>query len=163
MSQPSVSQHTQVLEQNFGLSLFHHSGRSLELTDAGLVLIPIAREFIYLSTHIKETIASIKGHVFGHLIVGCCTSMGRYLLPQILADFQREYPQVKATCKVAPEDAALQMLCDGKVHLAITSSPELYKEAEFSKFITDKTILIIPLTHPWESKGFIIPNELFDV
>ena len=163
MSQPSVSQHIQALEQHFGLALFHRSGRSLELTDAGLVLIPIAREFIYLSTHIEETMASIIGDVFGHLMVGCSASTGRYILPQLLADFHREYPQVKATCKVAPQEIALQMLCDGKVHLAITSSPELCKRAEFSKFITDKTILIVPLTHPWVNKGFITPNELLDV
>ena len=81
MSQPSVCQHIQALEQHFGLSLFHRSGRSLELTDAGLVLIPIAREFIYLSTHIEESMASIKGDVFGHLMVGCCTTTGRYILP----------------------------------------------------------------------------------
>jgi DNA-binding transcriptional LysR family regulator len=145
------------------LSLFHRSGRSLELTDAGLVLIPIAREFINLSTHIEETMVSIKGDVFGHLMVGCSTITGRYILPRLLADFHREYPQVKATCQVASQKVAVQMLCDGKVHIAMTSSPELCKEGEFSKFLTDKTILIVPLTHPWADKGFIPPNELLDV
>lgn len=163
MSQPSVSQHIQALEQHFGLSLFHRSGRSLELTDSGLVLIPIAREFIYLSTHIEETMASIKGDVFGHLMVGCSTTTGRYILPQLLANFHRKYPQVKATCQVVSQEVALQMLKDGKVHIAMTSSPELCKGAEFSKFITDKTILIVPLTHPWAEKDFITPTELLDV
>ena len=163
MSQPSVSQHIQALELHFGLSLFHRSGRSLELTDAGLVLIPIAREFIYLSTHIEETMTSIKGDVFGHLMVRCSTTTGRYILPKLLANFHQEYPQVKATCQVASQEVAIQMLRDGKVHIAMTTSPELCQEAEFIKFITDKTILILPLDHPLTDKESIDPNELLDL
>lgn len=160
MSQPSVSQHIQALEHHFGLDLFYRSGRSIELTDAGLALLPLAREFIYLSTHIEETMASIKGDVYGHLMVGCSTTTGRYILPQLLANFHREYPQVRATCQVASQELALQMLCEGKVHLALTSTPKLCKEAEFRKFITDQTLLIVPMNHAWAEKGWITPQEL---
>jgi DNA-binding transcriptional LysR family regulator len=160
MSQPSVSQHIQALEHHFGLDLFYRSGRSIELTDAGLALLPLAREFIYLSTHIEETMASIKGDVYGHLMVGCSTTTGRYILPQLLANFHREYPQVRATCQVASQKLALQMLREGKVHLALTSTPKLCKEAEFRKFITDQTLLIVPMNHAWAEKGWITPQEL---
>ena len=162
MSQPSVSQHIQTLEQHFGLELFYRSGRSLELTDAGLALIPLAREFIYLSKHIEETMSSIKGDVLGHLLVGCSTTTGRYILPQLLANFHREYPQVKATCQVASQKLALQMLCEGKVHLTMTSTPHLCKEAEYRKFITDQTLLIVPMDHPWADRSCISPEELAD-
>jgi DNA-binding transcriptional LysR family regulator len=160
MSQPSISQHIQALEHHFGLDLFYRSGRSIELTDAGLALLPLAREFIYLSTHIEETMASIKGDVYGHLMVGCSTTTGRYILPQLLANFHREYPQVRATCQVASQKLALQMLREGKVHLALTSTPKLCKEAEFRKFITDQTLLIVPMNHAWAEKGWITPQEL---
>lgn len=160
MSQPSVSQHIQALEQHFGLDLFHRSGRSIELTDAGLTLLPLAREFIYLSTHIEETIASIKGNVFGHLMVGCSTTTGRYILPQLLANFHREYPQVKATCQVASQEQAMQMLCEGKVHLALTNTPKFCMDAEYRKFLTDQTLLIVPIDHEWSEKGWITPQEL---
>jgi len=160
MSQPSVSQHIQALEQHFGLDLFHRSGRSIELTDAGLTLLPLAREFIYLSTHIDETMASIKGTVFGHLMVGCSTTTGRYILPQLLANFHREYPQVKATCQVASQELAMQMLCEGKVHLALTSTPKFCMDAEYRKFLTDQTLLIVPIDHEWSEKGWITPQEL---
>lgn len=160
LSQPSVSQHIQALEQHFRIELFHRSGRSITLTDAGLALIPLAREYIYLSTHIEETITSIKGDVYGHLMVGCSTTTGRYILPQLLANFHREYPQVKATCQVASQKLAMQMLSEGKVHLAMTSTPLLCEEAEYRKFITDQTLLIVPMDHPWAEKGWITPQEL---
>lgn len=160
ISQPSVSQHIQALEQHFGLDLFYRSGRSIELTDAGLALIPLARKYIYLSTHIEETMISLKGEVAGHLMVGCSTSTGRYILPQILTNFHREYPQVKATCQVVSQKKALEGLCEGKLHLALTSSLQFCKEIEYRQFITDQIIIIIPTDHVWAEKGWITHQEL---
>lgn len=162
MSQPSVSQHIQALEQHFGTDLFVRSGRSLELTDAGNTLINMAREMVYLSNHIEEKMASLKGDVYGHLMVGCSTTIGRYLLPRLLADFHNEYPQVRATCHVASQARALQMLCDGQVHLAMASCPEYCREAEFRQFATDHIHLIAPKDHPWSQKGEITLSDLLN-
>lgn len=162
MTQPSVSQHIQALEQHFGIDLFIRSGRSLELTEAGFTLAQLAREMRFLSNHIEEKMASVQGDVYGHLFVGCSTTTGRYLLPRLLAEFHREFPQVRATCQVVSPNQAAQMLCDGKVHLALTSVPELCKEAELCKFLTDTIYLVAPLNHPIASKAKIAPQELYE-
>jgi DNA-binding transcriptional LysR family regulator len=170
MTQPSVSQHIQSLEQHFGIDLFVRAGRSLELTDAGHTLLQMARELVYLSNHIEETMASVKGDVFGHLVVGCSTTAGRYILPRLLAEFHQGYPQVRATCHVASPEQAAQMLCDGKVHLALTNTPELCREAELRRFLIDEILLVAPLDHPWSDleersatelleADFILPEE----
>lgn len=170
MTQPSVSQHIQALEQHFGTDLFLRSGRSLELTEAGNTLITMAREIVYLSNHIEERMASLKGDVYGHLMVGCSTTIGRYLLPRLLADFHHMYPQVRATCHVASQARALDMLCDGQVHLAMASCPEKCRDVEFRQFATDHIRLIAPQDHPWSQYGeislqdllsaeFILPDE----
>lgn len=162
MTQPSVSQHIQALEQHFGTDLFVRSGRGLELTDAGNTLITMAREAVYLSNHIEEKMASLKGDVYGHLMVGCSTTIGRYLLPRMLADFHNEYPQVRATCHVASQDKALQMLCDGQVHLAMASCPEYCRDVEFRQFATDHIQLIAPHDHPWTQRGEITLGDLLN-
>lgn len=162
MSQPSVSQHIQALEQHFDLQLFIRSGRSLELTEAGLALLPQAREMIYLSNNIEEKMASIKGDVYGHLFVGCSTTTGRYVLPLLLAEFHRDFPQVRATCHVTSQESSIRMLCDGKVHVALCSNPDVCKEAEFRYFITDQIQLIAPLDHPWSQSGRVSPQDLYN-
>jgi DNA-binding transcriptional LysR family regulator len=161
MTQPSVSQHIQALEEHFGVELFIRSGRSLELTDAGKELIPLAREFIYLSTHIEEMMASIKGDVCGHLQLSCSTTVGRYILPNILSAFSKSYPQVRSTCQITSQSRALQLLCEGKVHLAMTSSPEMIKDAEYRHLVTDQILLITHSDHPWAKSGVIDPTELY--
>lgn len=162
MTQPSVSQHIQALEHHFETDLFIRSGRSLELTDAGHSLVQMAREMVYFSNHIEERMQSLKGNVHGHLMVGCSTTTGRYILPRLLADFHLKCPQVRATCHVASQERALQMLCGGHVHLAICSQPDICKEVEFRQFATDQIQLIAPIDHPWSKKDRISMQELLE-
>lgn len=161
MSQPSVSQHIQSLEQQFGLPLFNRAGRHLELTEAGLTLVPLAREMVGRSVQIKETMESLKGDVYGHLLVGCSTTPGKYVLPQLLAEFHRHHPRVRVTCQVTSQKDSLQMLCDGEVHFTLASEFLVScKDVEFRQFMIDPVILICPLDHPWASRHEIDPEEL---
>ena len=162
MTQPSVSQHIQALEQHFGLQLFVRSGRHLRLTDAGEALQPMAQEMVSISQSIDNKMESLKGDVYGRLTVGCSTTVGKYVLPFLLASFMQQYPKVEASCFVTPRKIAVQMLCDGDVHLALASKQELNNNLEFSRFITDQVSLIVPLDHPWAERPFIEPHELLN-
>jgi DNA-binding transcriptional LysR family regulator len=162
MTQPSVSQHIQALEGHFDTELFLRSGRSLELTEAGTALIPLARQIVNLSIHIEETMASLKGEVVGHLIIGCTTCPGRYLLPGMLAGFHRCYPRVRATCHLTEPGRALEMLVEGKIHLALTGQPQNLPNIDYLKFVTVPLSLIVPLDHPWARQEEILLDELFE-
>ncbi len=162
MSQPSVSQHIQNLERFFNTSLFIRSTRNLKLTDAGIALLPLSREMVNQSIRIEETMASLKGEVFGHLIVGCSTTPGKYVLPPLLTRFHDEFAKVRITCQVSPQNEAIAKLSDGYVNFALTSQTgDPNRQVEFRKFMCDEIILIAPLNHPWASRGSIDPDDLF--
>ncbi len=161
MSQPSVSQHIHTLERHFQTDLFLRQGRSLELSDAGLALIPYAREAVNLSVRIEEMMASMNGNIVGHLTVGCSTTPGKYILPQLLTRFHHLHPHVRVTCQVSTEQQTMHMLDDGVVHFALTSlTGGSWPDTEFYKFICDRVWLITPLDHPWATRGSIQPEEL---
>jgi DNA-binding transcriptional LysR family regulator len=162
MTQPSVSQHIKALEKHFGMKLFIRAGRNIELTDAGVALVPMARELIQQSIYTEEAMASLLDGVYGHLLVGCSTTPGKYVLPQLLANFHRAHPKVKVTCNVTPQSKALEMLCNGDVHFALASTTlgETTKAAEFRNFMTDPVLLIAPLDHPWAQRSVVDPEEL---
>ncbi len=163
MSQPSVSQHIQSLERHFDTALFVRNGRSLELSDAGLTLLPLAKEAVRLSLHIEETMASLKKGVYGHLIVGCTTTPGKYVLPHLLAQFHQKYPKVRVTCQVAPQMEALHQLEEGKFHFALFSLPHQgFAALDVIDFTCDPIVLIAPLNHPWAKRKEIEPRELLE-
>ena len=163
MSQPSVSQHIQTLEQHFSQPLFIRAGRTIQLTDAGEALVPLAQDMVNRSIRIEETIKSLQGETYGHLLVGCSTTPGKYILPQLLARFHDQYPKVKITCHVASQKQSLQTLENGEIHFALASIPHTaVKQIEFSQFMTDQIMLIVPLDHPWAIKREIEPEELYE-
>lgn len=163
MTQPSVSQHVQALEKQLGVELFRREGRQIALTDAGLALVPQAREIVNRSIRIEEQMRSLSGEVHGHLLVGCSTTPGKYLLPHLLAAFHHYYPKVRVSCHVASQSAALQSLNDGEVNFALASAPALtYRNIEFQHFTTDEIVLIAPRDHPWATAGVVAPEALYD-
>lgn len=91
MTQPSVSQHIQALEQHFDLQLFIRSGRHLRLTDAGEALLPMAQEMVSISQSIDNKMESLKGMFTAVLLWGvallwvsmCCRFCWRVLCSNI--------------------------------------------------------------------------------
>jgi DNA-binding transcriptional LysR family regulator len=160
MTQPSVSQHIQELERHFGTPLFDRSGRRVSLTDAGTALLPLARELVTLSIRIDERMESLKGEVFGHLMVGCTTTPGRYILPGLLATFLQRHPKVEATCHVSSRQRAVELLCAGQLHLTLAGARDFSRDVEFQRFMSDPVLLIAPLDHPWALRSSIEAQEL---
>lgn len=161
MSQPSVSQHVQNLEQSLGQQLFVRAGRHIELSEAGMALLPLAREMVERSLQIEETMKSLEGEVHGHLLVGCSTTPGKYILPQLLAKFHRQYPLVRVSCNVTSQEQAFAMICEGDVQVAMVSEPFVAcSTIETRRFMIDPVVLIAPLDHPWAARGEIEAAEL---
>jgi DNA-binding transcriptional LysR family regulator len=162
MTQPSVSQHIQALEQQIGSELFVRSARRLCLTEAGAVLVPMAEKMVAMAMHAQEVMTNLKGEVHGHLHVGCSTTPGKYLLPRLLSRFIQRYPQVQASCQVHSRQEALKQLSQGKVHLALASTHEFDKDCEFHKLYEDRVVLIAPLSHPWAKSGTASLEDLME-
>jgi DNA-binding transcriptional LysR family regulator len=161
LTQPSITQHIRALELHYGEPLFVRRGNRLTLTEAGQALLPVARQVIMVSLRAEEAMEVFKCDIQGHLIIGCSTTPGKYLLPVLLAEFMRRYPHVQATCQVTSRVIALQSLEQGIVHLALSSNiDEIKEDIEIHRFVSDPVVLIVPLDHPWAKRTEIAPEEL---
>jgi DNA-binding transcriptional LysR family regulator len=149
LSQPAVSMQIRSLEESLCMDLFDRSGRHIMLTEAGHALVPMARDLINRSIHIEEIMGSLQGEVLGLLKVGCSTTVGKYILPKLLAGLRERHPLVQIVCHVTGRGLAMQMLLEGDVHVAITSLREPHKGVEYRPFLTDRIILVVPPDHPW--------------
>jgi len=160
MTQPAVSMQIQSLEQRLGVNLFERSGRRIQLSEAGETLMPMARDLVSMSLRIEETMKSLGGAVVGHLKIGCSTTAGKYILPQLIARYRRKHPRVQVTVYNAGRDQVMDMLCDGMTHISVISSLVTCRDAEFQPFFSDRAVLVVPVDHAWASRGSIQPQEL---
>jgi DNA-binding transcriptional LysR family regulator len=164
LTQSSVSQHIKSLEVQLGVELFRRQGRTLEMTDAGQVLLPLARDIVDGSIRAAEQMELLKKEIHGHLIVGCNTAPGKYLLPMLLARFHGQYPLVKITCQVLPLQQTIDDLSNGTMHFALSNVEDVqYDSCEFQLLLEEPILLIAPPDHPWAERGEIEPEELLDV
>jgi DNA-binding transcriptional LysR family regulator len=163
LTQSSVSQHIKSLEGQLEVNLFVRKGRTLEITDEGCVLLPMARELVDGSIRASERMESMKKEIHGHLIIGCNTATGKYILPRMLTAFSEEYPLVRFTCQVLPQEVTLKRLAEGDIHFAFTNASQVEEgTAEFQLYFQEPVVLITSLHHPWCEREFIDPEELTD-
>jgi len=163
LTQSSVSQHIKSLESQLGVALFERKGRSLVITDAGSVLLPMAREIVQDSIRVAEQMELLKNEIHGHLIVGCNTAPGKYLLPTMLAKFHEHYPLVRISCQVLPVKQVQEGLAEGDIHFTLSNIADTSGEgAEYQLYLEEPIELIAPLHHPWAERDEIEPEELLE-
>lgn len=95
IAQPTVSQAIAELEKHYGVKLFDRLSRRLYLTGTGAILLGYARHVINLVGEMDQAIAAEADS--GSLRIGATLTIGTCLLPDYLAIFARQYPQVSVT------------------------------------------------------------------
>jgi DNA-binding transcriptional LysR family regulator len=101
LSQPTLSEHIQELEQELGKRLFLRRGRSVSLTEAGRVFEQHAARLAGAAADARQAMADLDGLGGGSLLVGASTTPGIYVLPRAVAVFQRRYPRIDLTLQIA--------------------------------------------------------------
>lgn len=162
LTQPAVSQSIQGLEKQLGIQLFSRQGRAVQLTEAGQVLVSMARELLAAAQRVEQTMFSLHGEVVGEMSIGCSTASGKYLLPGLIARFRHEFPQARINVLVTSRDSVIHKLLAGEVAIGISSKMIEHDDLEYQDFYKDDVILIVPAEHRWAQYRKIYPDDLLD-
>lgn len=162
LSQPAVSQQIRSLEHFLGVELFQRSGRGVTLAHAGQILLPMAHELLDLSQRIEETMHSLEEQVVGHLVIGCTTTAGKYVLPLVTAAYSQRHPNVRVTIEMCNCVSVVDPLLAQEVHLGISSAKIVHRDMECQPFFTDHVVLIVPADHQFAHRASVQPIELLD-
>ncbi len=160
LSQPAVSLQISNLEKRLGLELFTRNGRSIQLNEAGRTLLPLAQEALRHIKQIEETMSALHGLMIGHITIACSTTVGKYILPRLVAGFRRKYPDVRVTINVMSRRAAVEWLLEDRAELTVVSARPSHGDVEWAQFTEDQIVLIVPAGHPWADGRSVAPAEL---
>ncbi|HAE58103.1 MAG TPA: hypothetical protein DCG54_00985 [Anaerolineae bacterium] len=162
LSQSAVSQNIQSIEKNYGVELFVRHGRSVQLSEVGQVILPMAREVLNTVRLLEDSLINVKGEVAGELTIGCSTTSGKYILPNLLAAFRREYSLVRSRVTISSRSGVVERLLDQTLALGVMSRQVEHRDLEYMPLLEDKVILIVPIDHPWAQYGRAMPADLLD-
>jgi DNA-binding transcriptional LysR family regulator len=162
MSQSAISQNIQALERAYNVELFTRHGRSVDLSEAGQTILPMVREVLLAARLLEDGLQDVNNQIGGELLIGCTTSAGKYLLPILLADFQREYPAVHPRVKIMSRETMLDRLLCRAIPLGVSSRRLEHRDLESVPLFEDRIILVVPSHHPWANYGHALPADLLD-
>ena len=160
LTQPAVSFQIQTLEQYYQTMLFDRVNRHIKLTSAGELLLEYAIHMNNLQAELEKNMQQLTGHVKGELLIGASTTIGEYILPFIVGDFKKEYPDVNVTIDIMNSEQVEKLVSNRNIDIGIMESPATNPNLEVTELLKDEMSLIVPVDHPWAAKGKITLEEL---
>ena len=149
IGQPAVSQHIRRLEAELGVRLLSRTTRSVELTEAGaLMLQRCERALGELDAGLAE-IAELRGLVRGRLTIGAMQWLEPYDLAAALATFHERHPAIDIRVVEEVAQAMLSGVLADRLDVAFVPIEEgLPPGLEAELLFEDELVLVVAAGHP---------------
>ncbi|MCB1903848.1 MAG: LysR family transcriptional regulator [Gammaproteobacteria bacterium] len=118
-SQSAVSMQMKKLEERIGHPLFEKSGRGVQLTWDGEILLAYARRILKL--HEEAVVTLRRPDMVGSVRIGIPDDYVAAYLPGILVSFASTFPLVQVEVICEPSEYLMETINKGKVDLAIVT------------------------------------------
>lgn len=152
LTQSAVSMALSSLESLHGGPLFHRQGRRLLLNEQGRRLLPVAQRLVQDLDNFRRMLEDAHEQPSGHLHVGASTTIGNYLLPLLVADFSRRYPQATIQLQVGNTEQIERAVQDGQLDVGLIEGPCHLDRLDCRAWRDDELVVIVGPEHPWREK-----------
>jgi DNA-binding transcriptional LysR family regulator len=160
-TQPAVSLALQRLEHELGEKLLERSAKDVMLTDAGRTVLEFARRFQNLEWELQNSIAELRDHSAGKLVIGANESTGLYLL-QHIARYRSLYPKVKVQMRRSFSSRIPDEIVDGNLELGVISYQPRDERLESRVIFEDSLAFVVSPRHRLAKRKEVPISDLGD-
>ena len=152
ISQPPLSMQIRALENELGVTLLNRTQRHVSLTQAGAALLAEARHIL---ARVEQAVLTTKragrGEI-GELAIGFISVADYNVLPLVLREFRRRFPQVNLTLRESTTDAQIRDLLAGRIDVGFVLPPINESSLESLPVLREPLIAALPEKHPLARK-----------
>jgi DNA-binding transcriptional LysR family regulator len=148
ITQPPLSHAIAKLEAELGVRLFERTRRQVRLTHAGAVFLAEARATLARAAQGVELAQRAQRGEVGRLAVGYLAATAYTLLPLVLRDFRRRFPDVKLDLRELTIPQQLAALRGGDIEVGLLRPPVRPAELEAETILAEPFVLALPSRHP---------------
>jgi DNA-binding transcriptional LysR family regulator len=149
IAQPSLSSQIRQLETEVGAPLLRRETRGIELTDAGKLMYEEARVILREVERTKTSVARRARGQTGKINIGSAGATYFHpLIPGIIGEFRRQYPDVILTPEESNTAMLLARLRAGAIDLAFVRPP--FSDADGLKvepLVKERILVALPAAH----------------
>ncbi|MBQ0102169.1 MAG: LysR family transcriptional regulator [Firmicutes bacterium] len=158
-TQAAVSQMIRSLEDELSVTLFIRTRRGVELTEEGKRLFPLIEKYVLAYRDLGEAASDINGLEMGEIRIGTCSSISQRLLPPLISDFTKIYPNVTFTLMQGNNTTMPEWIKSGMIDFGFVY-PQAAKELQCRIILKDPYLAVIPENHPLAEKSEVSLEEL---
>jgi DNA-binding transcriptional LysR family regulator len=160
ITQPAITKHIHVLEQQYQTKLFERRGNSIRLTESGKVLQRFTNQLQGVYNELEQEMNALNDNDKGTLFIGASTTIAQYVLPPLLASFHRQYPQARVMLTTGNTEAIEQALLRQDLNLGIIEGHTKNKQIKYTAYQKDEIVLTARKDHPLATKKQITIADL---
>ncbi|MGB7556476.1 MAG: LysR family transcriptional regulator [Candidatus Korobacteraceae bacterium] len=147
-TQPAISSQIRALEEEVGAKLLDRSGGKVALTGAGKVFQKYAEDALEQRRIMLVALAEMHRVPRGELVVSANEGTCLHILPEVFAEFKRQYPNVAVSVKRLEHNKILEAIIENSCDFGIVSMPVPDKRLTVVPIHRDELIVITPPHHP---------------
>lgn len=149
MAQPPLTTSIKKIEEELGVVLLERSNRITQLTPAGRSFFEEAARTVKQAERAVSIARNAARGLTGTLRVTFLASAMTTLLPSILRDFRKEYPDVELDLEELPNHHQVSALLEERVDIAFLVFPFQLPEGMSSEILfRDEFVVAMPAEHP---------------
>lgn len=162
LTQPTVSQHIQDLEQELDQKLFDRLGRQIIPTHVGRIFYDYASRILQIQTEAVQAVEKYCGRLTGRIQIGCGTIPGTYILPDLIGRFRRSHPDIKASVYISSSKVIAGNVIAGEYETGVVGARWKEESLVWNKVFTDELKVIVHPDHCWAAEKQIPLEKIAD-
>lgn len=162
LSQPALSAAIRKMEESVGGQLFARTTRAVALTPEGAQFLPVARRLLHDWNEGFGDLRGLFALQIGKLSIAAMPSFASNCLPQVLAQFGRQYPKININVQDIVMEEVISAVQSGRVELGITFESDIDEGLDFEPLFNDRFIAILPPGHKLAEQETLAFADLVD-
>ncbi|MGP4069642.1 LysR substrate-binding domain-containing protein [Halobacillus sp. B29] len=162
LSQPTVSFHIKNLERYFEADLIDRSPKRFIVTQTGELVYQRSRQILGLIDKTKAEVLEFHKQLRGKLHIGASYTVGEYILPSVLKEFDEHYPAIDLEVKIANTERINRAIQLHELDIGLVEGQVNHQGLKSEPFLEDEMVVIVPGDHPIREKASITFQQLQD-
>lgn len=148
ITQPALSTAIKKVEKKIGSPIFDRSTSPIGLTPGGEVYIDAIEKLFALEQNTLNQLNNLNGLLAGKLAIGGTNFFTSFILPGLLGEFSRRYPQIQIELLEGTTSQLSEKLMGEELDLMLDNSELDDKNYEKYYYSTERIILAVPRSFP---------------
>lgn len=142
ISQPAVTKHIKELESKLNSTLFERKGNKIYLTKAGEITYGYLKRIMQQYEELDFELGQMNNTFKGTLRIGASSTISQYILPKVIADFHRRYPEIELFIYNGNSLEMEQKLVNNEIEVALVENDSSHANIKYSHFFDDEIVAV---------------------